>query len=94
MNIELYTKSDLKNIGWTLSSECRTIDNGNYGANRVYPEKCDLVVGQSYTLRCKSGREDGWYSSFVIIESKGYCDDFTDGREKVYNVTITGIYVK
>ena len=91
VKIQLHTKDvELKNIQWTLSPACRTIDNGDYGSNRVYPETCDLVKGQSYLLSCKSGNSNGWKSSFLVIESRKYCEDFTDGSEKTYNITISG----
>ena len=93
--IKLVTKnSALRNIGWTLSPNCKNDDNGkaNYDSNGIYQERCDLAIGQTYTLRCKSYQGDGWHSSYVLIENVAYCEDFTNGEEKIYNITITGIY--
>ena len=90
MTIELHTREALENIRWTLSSTCRTINNGDYGANRIYSKKCDLIVGNSYVLSCQSANGDGWKSGFVLIENVGYCEDFLRGGENTHNLTITG----
>ena len=93
VSITLQTKSPLTNIGWSLTSECETTTNSNYGSNRLYPFYCALSSGQSYTLTCKSLNGEGWGTGFVLIESTAYCEDFISGYEKTYDLTITGDYI-
>ena len=64
--------------------------NGDYESNRVYSENCDLIIGHSYQLNCKSGNKNGWHSSFVLIENVAYCEDFKTGGEEIHNITIKG----
>ena len=93
VSITLQTKSPLTNIGWSLTSECETTTNEVYGSNRLYPYYCALSLGKSYTLTCKSSNVDGFGTSFILIESTAYCEDFLLGSEKSYNFTITGEYI-
>ena len=93
VSITLHTKSELTNVGWSLTPECETTTSEIYGSNRLYPYYCALSLGQSYTLTCKSLNEDGFGKGFVLIESTAYCEDFLSGSQKSYNLTITGEYI-
>ena len=55
-----------------------------------YEAVCDLNIGQTYTLVCKSSAGTGWNSTFLIIENKAFCQNFTTGHEERHTIQIKG----
>ena len=86
--IELLGKENTDGISWSLlNTRCKSMPNLKPIANMVYKNKCDLSVGQSYTLQCKN-IGDGWKTNFIVIENSDYCKHARDTA--FFNITITG----
>ena len=88
VTIELQSKEDISGISWSLlGTNCKSLPNLSVSANRLIKQNCVLAVGKSYTLTCE-GPEEGWVSSYLVIENRKYCE-YT-GLETTVNITITG----
>ena len=60
-------------------------------ASKAYYEtECDLAIGQTYTLNCRSTAGTGWNSNYLIIEDKMFCQNFTNGNEETHTLSIEG----
>ena len=90
--IELQGMEDTNGIAWRfLDTNCKSMPNLQPTANRLYKEKCDLYVGQTYTLQCDSFGE-AWKTNYLIIENSEYCKHAENMT--FFNITITGpVYI-
>ena len=70
---------------WSLGT-CGS--NREYISNVNYTETCCLDPGQ-YHLRCNDNGQDGWHGGFIEIQGTRYCQDFTNGKERVQIINIT-----
>ena len=86
--IELQGIEETNGISWRLlDTNCKSMPNLQPTANRVYKEKCDLLIGQDYTLQCDSTGA-GWKTNYLIFENSVYCQY---ARSTIlFNITITG----
>ena len=86
--IDLQGREETNGISWSLlDTNCKSMPNLQPTDNRLYKEKCDLHVGQAYTLQCKD-EGDGWKTNYIIIENYEYCKHTRNTT--FYNITITG----
>ena len=60
-----------------------------YENNQIYTEECCQEEGD-YQLVCKDSYGDGWSGGFLEINGDTYCEEFTQGHEKVEEVTMSG----
>merc|ERR1712200_109291 len=48
---------------------------------KTYDTNCCLKPGTEILVICKDSYGDGWHGSYLEINGKKYCEDFTDGKE-------------
>ena len=86
--IELQGVEETNGISWSLlGTNCKSMPNLQPTPNKMYPEKCDLVMGQAYTLQCKN-TGDSWKTNYLIFENSAYCKYAR--TTTLLNITITG----
>ena len=89
IEVQLQAIEEDSHISWRLhNTNCKSDDNLEVGSNRVYKTDCDLAIGQTYTLECKSLGDSWWKSNHLVIENKLYCE-YAKGKT-LNNITITG----
>ena len=94
--VKLQAIEETSGISWRITNtECKSDTNLQLSANRVYNKRCELSLGQSYTLECDNEGNTGypnyngwWKANFLLIENSVYCE-YSDGK-KLINITITG----
>ena len=90
MSIRLHSKYETQGIDWILGPKCASRVNLAVAANTFHERDCALTLDQTYILKCRSSKGDGYNSNFLIIENRAYCENFTTGFTEEANVTIRG----
>ena len=86
--IELQGIEETNGITWSLiGTNCESSSNLQPTPNKMYPENCELISGQAYTLQCDN-TGDSWKTNYLIVENYVYCQ-YVRTRMLV-NITITG----
>ena len=95
VHIDLYTKHNGQGMSWALGLNCASQRQITYyvQANKIYQESCSLAIGESYELSCNSYAGNGWSGSLLLIESKAYCQNFTNGSRQTATVKIEGKHI-
>ena len=89
IEIQLQAIEETSHISWRLqNTDCKSEDNLEVGANRVYQTDCKLAIGETYALECNSLEDGCWASNHLLIESYVYCE-YAKGKT-LFNITITG----
>ena len=80
---------EASDISWRLqNTNCKSADDLDLAANRVYPTDCELAVGQSYILECNVLTGGWWKSNHLVIENYVYCEYAKE--ETLVTINITG----
>ena len=81
--IKLTTKLHASEISWTYGN-CNS-STGKYLNNREYHQTCCNRIASTtpIELKCLDSNNDGWSGAFITINNRTYCEDFSEGNEKV-----------
>ena len=73
-------------ISWSFGT-CN--NNQQYQDNQEYNQQCHFSTSPSnwvYKLKCMDNRNDGWHGAFITINGVNYCEDFSNGNEKIFYI--------